>query len=290
MSFGKYIKAAFTNRWNLLSFLGALGFAVLSPIPDAAAAIVMAGELTYLAMLSGHPKFQKSVDAQEAKASRQTESQAAEQALDRIMKGLPKPALDRFQALRERCMELRELAAQIKTPSSLDASATLDNFQDEGLDRLLWIYLRLLYTQHALKQFLSQSDEKARQRQIDSLEEQLAKLGPAGDNPTRERARKTVEDNLNTSRERLANYRKARENHDLLELEIQRLENKIQSLGELAINRQEPEYVSSQIDQVASSMVETEKTMNDLRFATGLDDLHESVPQLVARPAIVVSQ
>jgi hypothetical protein len=37
-------------------------------------------------------------------------------------------------------------------------------------------------------------------------------------------------------------------------------------------------------------MVETEKTMNDLRFATGLDDLHESVPQLVARPAIVVSR
>jgi hypothetical protein len=197
VSFGKYIKAAFTNRWNLLSFLGAMGFAVLTPIPEAAAALVMAGELTYLAMLSGHPKFQKSVDAQEAKASRQTESQAADEALARIMKGLPKPALDRFQALRERCMQLREIAAQIKAPSTSDPSATLDSFQVEGLDRLLWIYLRLLYTQHALKQFLLQSDEKARQRQIDSLEEQLAKLGPAGDNPTRSptiarRARTTI--------------------------------------------------------------------------------------------------
>jgi len=54
------------------------------------------------------------------------------------------------------------------------------------------------------------------------------------------------------------------------------LENKIRSLSELAVNRQEPDYISGQVDQVAASMMETEKTMNDLRFVTGLDTVDEA--------------
>jgi hypothetical protein len=61
-----------------------------------------------------------------------------------------------------------------------------------------------------------------------------------------------------------------------VKLEIDRLENKIRSLSELAVNRQEPDYISGQVDQVAASMMETEKTMNDLRFVTGLDAVDEA--------------
>ena len=41
--------------------------ALISPIPDAMLALVAAGELAYLGLLSTHPKFQASVEAQEAK-------------------------------------------------------------------------------------------------------------------------------------------------------------------------------------------------------------------------------
>ena len=61
----------------------------------------------------------------------------------------------------------------------------------------------------------------------------------------------------------------------------QALEKKIESLAELAINRQEPDYISSQIDQVASSMHETEKTMNELKFVTGVDLIEEPPPALL---------
>jgi hypothetical protein len=88
--------------------------------------------------------------------------------------------------------------------------------------------------------------------------------------------RKALEDNLQTSRDRLANLHRARDNFDLVKLEIDRLENKIRSLSELAVNRQEPDYISGQVDQVAASMLETEKTMNDLRFVTGLDTVDEA--------------
>ena len=73
-----------------------------------------------------------------------------------------------------------------------------------------------------------------------------------------------------------------------MQLEIDRLENKIKSLAELAVNRQEPDFISGQVDQVAGSMLETEKTMNELQFATGLAPLDEEVPELVQPPVQVM--
>ena len=70
--------------------------------------------------------------------------------------------------------------------------------------------------------------------------------------------------------------------------EIDRLENKIRSLSELAVNRQEPEFISQQVDHVASSMLETERTMNDLQFATGLESVDEQTPELLGTKAVDV--
>ncbi|MBM4258206.1 MAG: hypothetical protein FJ147_20215 [Deltaproteobacteria bacterium] len=75
-----------------------------------------------------------------------------------------------------------------------------------------------------------------------------------------------------------------------MRLEIDRLENKIQSLSELAINRHEPDFISGQVDQVVTSMVQTEKTMNDLQFATGLEVNDDTVPELLRRETTMVRQ
>ena len=91
---------------------------------------------------------------------------------------------------------------------------------------------------------------------------------------------KAVQDNLLTVRDRLTNLQKARDNLELVKLEIDRLENKIQSLSELAVNRQEPNFISGQVDQVAASMLDTEKTMNELQFVTGLDTVDDT-PELL---------
>ena len=66
-----------------------------------------------------------------------------------------------------------------------------------------------------------------------------------------------------------------------MQLEIDRLENKIRSLSEIAVNRQEPEFISGQVDQVAESMMETERTMSDLAVFTGLDHVAEQTPALL---------
>jgi predicted nucleic acid-binding Zn-ribbon protein len=157
----------------------------------------------------------------------------------------------------------------------------LEQFQVAGLDRLLWVYLRLLYTQFALARFLQQTGKESIERTISQLEKRLAAVPANQQGGSNDRMKKALEDNLQTNRDRLANWNKARDNYQLVELEIDRLENKIRSLSEMAVNRQEPEFISSQVDQVATSMLQTEKTMNELQFATGLEALDETAPELL---------
>lgn len=285
MGFGKYIKTAFMNRWNLLWFGGAAAFALLTPMPEVVLAIASAVELTYLGLLGTHPKFQAYVDAQQAKEARAANSVSTQQTLERITKSLPKELLDRFSALKARCLELQQIAGELQQTSPSNSPIPLEHFQIAGLDRLLWIHLRLLFTQFALYRFLKQTSEEQIQSDIKRLETGLADVPASSASDKDQRVRKALEDNLQTSRDRLANLQRARDNFELVKLEIDRLENKIRSLSELAVNRQEPDYISGQVDQVAASMMETEKTMNDLRFVTGLDTVDEA-PSLLQNEVV----
>lgn len=281
MQFAKYVKTAFLQRWHLLVAGGLMGFALLSGAADVFVPLVMAGEVAYLGLLASHPKFQAYVNAQEAKANRAETTESTDQTLRAILRSLPPRSVDRFESLRSRCIELRQIAMAIKDPGRTSSPLLLEQSQLTGLDRLLWIYLRMLFTQYSLERFLQKTSAAQIQQDIASLEKRLAGVADVKDEIQRGRLTKTIEDNLQTCRDRLANYQKAQANDELMKLEIDRLENKIRSLSELAVNRQEPDFISTQVDQVASSMLQTERTMNELQFATGLGPVEESVPNLV---------
>lgn len=282
----KYLKKAFLNHWNLLAFLGGLGFAAMSGQPDVYIPLVMAGEVAYIGVVGTHPKFQRYVDVQEHKESREQGSVQATEALQRIIRALPPRQLHRFEVLQERCVSLRQIAAQMHATDSMasDSAMPLEDLQLSGLDRLLWIYLRLLYTQTMLERFFESTSEDQIRGEIQRLEQRIARM-PAQDaaSPSRQNIKKALEDNLETCRGRLANLQKARENSELVEAEIERLENKIRSITEMAINRQDPQFVSGQVDLVASSLVQTEQTMNELQFATGLDPIDDAAPAIIPR-------
>jgi hypothetical protein len=288
---GKYLKKAFLYHWNLLVFLGGMGFALLSGQPDVFVPLVLAGETAYLGMVGAHPRFQKYVDAQEAKAGRREGSAVAEEAFQRILKTLPPRQVGRFEALRERCLALRQIAQQMRAPEDLSGGSEplpFEELQLAGLDRLLWIHLRLLYTQHMLESFFERTSEDQIQREIQRLEDRIARMPrePSA-SPSRQGILKAFQDNLETCRARLVNLQKARDNSDLVEAEIEKLENKIRSITEMAINRQDPQFVTGQVDQVAESLVQTEKTMNELSFATGLDEVDDAIPSIIPRSGTI---
>jgi len=282
------LKAAFLNQWNILLFLGGMGFALMSGQPDVAIPLVLAGEIGYLGLLGTHPKFRRYVEAQAAKAARGEERESSEVAYRRMMNSLPRPLFQRFDSLRKRCTELRQLAMDMRGPGLADEPAPLEDFHLSGLDRLLWLYLRLLFTQHSLEQFRSKTDESKIADDIRELEGRLAELQKNPRDLQNQRLIKVIEDNLETSRSRLANYQRVEQNYELVLYEIDRLENKIRSLSELAVNRHEPSYITGQIDQAAESMEQTEKTIGDLQFATGLQSVDEEVPQILRRPSMRV--
>lgn len=280
----KYVKSAFFYHWNLLAFVGGMGFAALSGHADVIAPLVVAGEVAYLGMLSTHPKYQSYVNAQEAKGARQESAVNAEQAARRILATLPEPLVRRFDTLRNRCRDLQAIARDF--PDATASPAPLEQAQVAGLDRLLWIYLRLLYTQHSMRRFLSQTSERELQANIADLQGRIKGMTAETAESPRTRMRKSLEDNLATSQARLENYRKARDNAELVDLEIDRLENKIRTLSEMSVNRHEPGFVSGQVDEVAQSLAHTERTMSDLQFITGMESADEEVPELLQRPTV----
>jgi hypothetical protein len=277
---GKYIKKAFLNHWNLLVFLGGMGFAVLSGHPDVAVPLVLAGETAYLGFLGAHPRFQRHVDAQEHKAAR---AQADAAAVERLKKGLPPAQLRRFQALRDRCLALRQIAEQLREPAGADSIRPLEELQLSDLDRLLWMYLRMLSTQHMLERFFENTSGDQIKAEVRRLEDRIRRLEKEPDSANRSRIRQSLQANLETCRSRLANLDKARENRDLLEAEIENLETKIQSITELSINRGDSAAITGQVEQIAQGLIRTEQTINDLGFATGVESFDLTVPSILSR-------
>lgn len=287
MSLGKYLKAAFTQQWNLLALMGGLGFAFLTgPHWDVFVPLVLAAEVVYLGLLGTHDKFQRYVDAQEWKSAKTTKSQTAEQALHRMMRALPKESLDRFERLKQRCAKLKQIASDLKQPGQADKDASLEEVQLAGLDRLLWIYLKLLFTEYSLSRFFETTEEQRIRGEIEKIEHRIQDVTESSTSSQRQRVLETLQDNLQTCQDRLSNFLKARDNLELVQLEIERLENKIRSLSELAVNRQEPDFISSQVGQVAESMLATERTISELQFVTGLHSVDDEVPELIRRESV----
>jgi hypothetical protein len=147
-----------------------------------------------------------------------------------------------------------------------------------ALDRLLWVFLRLLVTQGALQQFLDATDENALKKSADSIRARLE--AAAGD----ERIRRSLADSLGVAELRLDNYAKAKSNAEFVEVELERIEAKIQALTEMAINRQDPDFLSSQVDAAAESMQFTESTISDLQYLTGMSEVLDEPPPILSSP------
>lgn len=276
----KSLKTAFFYPANLLLVAGGLALVYLSGRADVALPLLLAAEVAYLGLLGTHPRFQHYLAA---RGHASPGAMDPNRALQRMLGTLPSKVVERFEKLRTRCLELRRitLATQPPTPGQAPAG---DEVALRSLDRLLWSFLRLLYTQNALERYLQKGNEGQIQQEIQNLEQRLQTLG-AGQDANQERMRRLTVEDLAATRERLANYQKARGHAELVAVEIDRLETRIQSLSEQAIQRRDTAGLNEQMDQAVAGLIQTEHTMTEVQFATGLEELGESAPPLVSRQA-----
>jgi hypothetical protein len=275
-----YLKEAFLFRWNLLFFAGGVAAAAMTPLAGVLLPLVLAGELTYLTGLVSVPRFRAAIDAKVHAANAQSDAAPIEppESLVEMLAGLPQDARVRFQRLHARCLELRTIAAGVRGAAG-DSGAGAESIRTPGLDRLLWLFLRLLLSKGALDRFLRSMSEQEISTRLVELRKNLATAETGGD----QRIVRSLQDSIASNELRLDNYGRAGKNAEFVSIELDRIEGKIQALAEVAVNRQDPDFLSSQVDSAADSMRQTEKAVSELQHLTGLaDQLQEAPPILEA--------
>ncbi len=201
---GKYLKAAFVQPWNLVIFLGADGGGDRERLAGGCAADRGGGRAGLPGCDGGQPQLppaDRFGEGQGRGAARELRRAAA---LVRVAQSLPRESVERFHRLRDRCLELRKLALELQNPGTEAEDLPFEEFQSENLDRLLWLHLRLLYSDHALARFMRTTNEDEIQRDIADLEQRIAQT--AGQTtPQQQKIRDVLIDNLATCKERQAN-------------------------------------------------------------------------------------
>src|SRR4029453_13681434 len=253
-----YVRHAFLYPWNLLIFLGGAALAAVSAYPDALLPIVGGLELAYLTGLSSIPRFRTAVEAKIAAKARGSSAAASPTSssqvnLDRILESLPAPALRRFLLLRQRCFEMRSITSGIRGQADT-ASDSAESIRTPALDRLLYLFLRLLVSQNGLDRFLRSTGEKDLETKVPDGPPRPEGRKTAGD----ERVTNWLQDSVADAELRLENYRKAAKDAEFVAIELDRIETKIQALIEMGVSRQAPDYLSHQVTAAAESMQHTE--------------------------------
>jgi hypothetical protein len=201
-----------------------------------------------------------------------------------MLKGLPPDAHARFERLHARCLEMRAIAAGVRGAAG-DQAGSAEEIRTPGLDRLLWLFLRLLLSKTALDRFLQATNELEISRRLEETRKSLAAAQGAAEaappGARDERVIRSLQDSVANAELRIDNYGRAKKNAEFVTLELDRIEGKIQALAEIAVNRQDPDFISTQVDSAAESMRQTEKAVTELQHLTGLADELEEPPAIL---------
>jgi hypothetical protein len=79
---------------------------------------------------------------------------------------------------------------------------------------------------------------------------------------------------------RLDNFGRAKKNAEFVH-RARSHRGKIQALAEMAVNRQDPDFLSSQVDSAAESMRQTEKAVSELQHLTGSPTSSKEPPAIL---------
>ncbi|MBA3501052.1 MAG: hypothetical protein M4D80_36230 [Myxococcota bacterium] len=281
----RYLKEAFTFRWNLLIFGGMAAAAVVSGHADIALPLVAAAEVTYLAGLATLPRFQAAIDARARSEEpggfsgrrdpnrREETPQAARDRILEVLKSLTEDRRSRFLRLRARCVEMSRIANAVRGDTR-DASGASNELRTPALDRLLWVFLRLLLSEQAIARFLQAADEAGIEKSIGDLQGRRKKradsVGEA--NQADDRIIRSLDDSITTAMARKENLEKAKQNAEFVATELDRLENKIAAVTEMAVAHSDPDEMSSRIDAISEGITQTEETIRELQQITGVSD------------------
>jgi hypothetical protein len=267
-----YLRHAFVYHWNLGLLSAAVVGSLLSPWPDAMLPLVGALEALYLGGLVSVPKFREEVDAG---ANAGTPRASTTTTVTDLVAGLGVESQMRFIALRRRCGQMQSLANDMRGSDAVGDVA--GSMRTSGLNQLLWGFLRLLHHQDALTKLLASMDGADIAVKSRQIADGLAKAQASGD----ERLVHSFRERAETAAARLAHYERTKKDVAFVAAELDRIEDKIHALSEMAVNQSDANALSAQIDATAASMQATEQRLSEFQASSTV------FPDLDSAPAIL---
>jgi hypothetical protein len=262
------LKRAFLWHWHLLALSTAVGFATLSGQVVNLMPLLAAGELAYLGFLGLQPRFQNVLRGTTALKKQPLDNAERFQQLASF---LSPDDLSRFQHLHARCSALLALR---RSMDSKDNDPSVQNFRGESLDRMLWLFLKLLHQKTGLERFIASTKRSQTEFDLKLAEEQLAtsKQRDATAGGVEGRLTSSINERITTIRERLANFDKAGDSLELVGAEIDKTEQQITHLCEVGMTARDSASLSAQVDSISASLQTSEKTFAHESIESLFDD------------------
>ncbi len=256
LTFWDYVKEAFWRRAHM-PLMGkmpvnqmALGlFGVLGLASPGFWFLGAALETAYLSWLAASERFQKVVQAERLMEIQETWQEGIQAAVGRLSEA----SRQRYRRLLGQCRRILGISETLNSDS-------LGNFRDmraHSLNQLLAIYLRLLTSKEVIRTNTEDVDRGRLEEETRELQERLAKLEE--ESPLTRSLQATWE----IHQRRLSNLNRAKESLRVIDAELERVEKQVELIREESAVSGKPEFLSTRLDAVTSTMSETTRWMDE---------------------------
>jgi len=265
-----YTKEALFNTWNLVFLLtvavvaAGLGMAGLFPgwLPQLLLLLGGGAELVYLGVMPRHERFQRYVRAEKRSERHQAPSQRE------IFSQLRNQSQRRYA-------KLRKLKDQIEAnyQKLSYASQGILGSHVQKIDGLLDSYLDLLHQRERYRDFMDSATEAQILDSIEALKKDMA--------DDAERVRAVKQRRLKVLERRLARFRKAQENLEIIGAQLSTIEDVVRYIHEQSWTLQNPEEVTAQLDTLLQEVEETQDSIREIEdvFAAPADYLDDEMEE-----------
>ena len=266
-----YTKEAFLNPWNLVFLTVMAVVAAGTNLTGLAPAwlfelilILAAGsELLYLGIVPRQNRFQRYVRSKKQAELHKPPAQSE------IYRRLHRRSQRRYYKLRELKEEIRANYRQLSY-----ASQGLLNNHLKKIDGLLRSYLELLHQRERYRDLAERTTEESIRSTIGELKDDMA--------DDSERVRSVKQRRLNVLEKRLARFRKAQENLEIIGAQLGTIEDVVKYIHEQSWTLQNPDEVTMQLDALLEEVEETQRSIHEIEdvFTAPSDYLDDDLEEL----------
>lgn len=248
-----YTKEAFVNTWNLVFLMvvaavaAGAGLSGLAPewLFELILVLGTGAELLYMGVMPRHSRFQRHVRSKKRAERHKPPAQGE------IYRQLHRRSQRRYYKLRQLKDDIRANYQQL----SYASQGILDTHLHK-IDGLLRSYLELLHQRERYRDLADRTTEGSILQSIEDLKSDMANDS--------DRVRSVKERRLSVLEKRLARFRKAHENLEIIGAQLGTIEDVVKYIHEQSWTLQNPDEVTMQLDTLLEEVEETQQSIHEI--------------------------